>query len=173
MRKVPGVTQPLHQIVHSTKFLPDDVRRVEVDDEEEGEDEEEEEEEWGGIQEDDEDDEAVDVEVGDAEPPLEWDELFAQVVGEEEGADADDAASDGEAEGDDDDEEESLEIDDESLDGREEDEEDSSEEDVEIVLDAEEEEERPRPASQAHGKRPAGKKRSESPLSPAHVVRGD
>ncbi|KWU47342.1 nucleolar GTP-binding protein 2 [Rhodotorula sp. JG-1b] len=38
-RRVPGVQQPLHQIVHTTKFLPDDVRRIE---EEAAEEEEEE-----------------------------------------------------------------------------------------------------------------------------------
>ncbi|BGP07304.1 GTPase required for pre-60S ribosomal subunit nuclear export and maturation [Rhodotorula toruloides] len=165
VRKVPGVQQPLHQIVHSTKFLPDDVRRVEMDDEDEeqeqeDEEEEEEEEEWGGIQEDaDEEEESVEVEVGEAEPPLEWDELFAQVVGEEEeGADDADVTLDNGATSDaeEEEEDESLEIDDESLDGEEE-EQGSSEEDVEIVLN--QEDERPRAAA-AQGKRPAGAKRT-------------
>ncbi|BGO98688.1 Nucleolar GTP-binding protein 2 [Rhodotorula toruloides] len=166
VRKVPGVQQPLHQIVHSTKFLPDDVRRVEMDgdEEEEASGEEDEEEEWGGIQEDAEEEEDVEVEVGGAEPPLEWEELFAQVVGEDEdgaddveGASAGGATSDAE---DDEEEEESLEIDDESLDGEEDDEDEqeqgSSEEDVEIVMNQEDE----RPRAAASGKRPAGKKRT-------------
>ncbi|GEM08286.1 hypothetical protein Rt10032_c05g2303 [Rhodotorula toruloides] len=164
VRKVPGVTQPLHQIVHSTKFLPDDVRRVEQDEEDEelvegGEDDEEE---WGGIQEEDEeeDEREVEVEVGDAEPPLEWDELFAQVVGEEEDGGADDVEVANGATSDAEEDNDSLEIDDESLDGDEdedEDEDEESEEDVEIVLN--QEDERPRSAA-AQGKRPAGKKRT-------------
>ncbi|GAA5916336.1 hypothetical protein JCM8208_005307 [Rhodotorula glutinis] len=102
VRRVPGVTQPLHQIVHSTKFLPDDVKRVEMDEaveaSSEGEDEDDEDEaefdddgeEWGGIEsgddEDDLDDDEFEGEAGAGEIPLAWDELFAQVVGEEDGA---------------------------------------------------------------------------------------
>ncbi|GAA6054380.1 hypothetical protein JCM3770_002228 [Rhodotorula araucariae] len=172
VRRVPGVTQPLHQIVHSTKFLPDDVKRVEVDAagaensdvnaEEEGAEFDDDGEEWGGIEsgdddedEDDlEDDDEFDPEVGAGEIPLEWDELFAQVVGEE----------------DDDDEtpaakgraspavkrkaaalEEMLADDDESLD-------EDDEDDVEIVLEDEDEE--ATAARLANGKRPAGAKRT-------------
>ncbi|GAA5933790.1 hypothetical protein JCM1841_002125 [Sporobolomyces salmonicolor] len=94
VRRLPGVTQPLHQIVHTTKFLADDVRQIEQDEseeeaQEEGDDVEEDEEEWGGIEsgeesDEEEEDDEFDGEVGDAEPPLEWDELFAQAVGEAE-----------------------------------------------------------------------------------------
>ncbi|GAA5987009.1 hypothetical protein JCM10908_000990 [Rhodotorula pacifica] len=95
-RRVPGVQQPLHQIVHTTKFLPDDVRRIEeeqedVEEEDEDEDEADEEvgdetfeddgEEWGGIEESGEE-EAED----DDAAPLEWDELFAQAAGDAESA---------------------------------------------------------------------------------------
>lgn len=103
VRRVPGVTQPLHQIVHSTKFLPDDVKRVEMDEAVEASSEAEDEvdedeggfdddgEEWGGIEsgdedEDDLDDDEFEGEAGAGEIPLAWDELFAQVVGEEDGA---------------------------------------------------------------------------------------
>ncbi|POY73586.1 hypothetical protein BMF94_3119 [Rhodotorula taiwanensis] len=89
-RRVPGVQQPLHQIVHSTKFLPDDVRRIDADEEEEEEEEddsfEDDGEEWGGIQSDSDDAEGLEEEEDDSsegdDAPLEWDDLFAQAVGE-------------------------------------------------------------------------------------------
>ncbi|GAA5872151.1 hypothetical protein JCM1840_006335 [Sporobolomyces johnsonii] len=130
VRKLPGVTQPLHQIVHSTKFLADDVRQIDQDDsDEEAQEEVEDEEEWGGIESEesgdevDDDDDEFDGEVGDAEPPLEWDELFAQAVGEAE-ADAPASAKAKAAKS--------------AADESEEDDEDDDEEDddVEIILDA-------------------------------------
>ncbi|BGP47357.1 GTPase required for pre-60S ribosomal subunit nuclear export and maturation [Rhodotorula kratochvilovae] len=163
VRRVPGVTQPLHQIVHSTKFLPDDVKRVEMDEvaaasddddeQEEGAefDDEDDEEEWGGIEsgDEEEDDDEFDPEVGAGEIPLEWDELFAQVVGEEDDDEA--PAAKGKAspavkrkaaalEEQEDDDEESL---------------DEDEEDVEILLEGEEE-----AARGANGKPPAAAKRT-------------
>lgn len=106
-RRVPGVQQPLHQIVHSTKFLPDDVRRIEDDDEEdeaegaEGADDtfEDDGEEWGGIAEDDGEAESLDEEEDEEdegaadgdEAPLAWDELFAQAVGDVDEADSSEA----------------------------------------------------------------------------------
>ncbi|GAA6063740.1 hypothetical protein JCM10212_000779 [Sporobolomyces blumeae] len=144
IRRLPGVTQPLHQIVHSTKFLPDDVKTVEQDDsdDEEGADASfavDDEEEWGGIASDDdeededeeEEDDEFDEEDGDAEPPLEWDELFAQAVGEAEG-DLPSAAAD------------------------EDDEEEEDEEDVEIIVD----EEKPAAGSKAGKNAGAPKKRN-------------
>ncbi|KAM0746605.1 NGP1NT-domain-containing protein [Meredithblackwellia eburnea MCA 4105] len=116
VKVVKGVTQPLHQIVHSTKFLDDDEAGRDDDDEDE-EDEgeaEDDEEEWGGIQDEDlesgeEEDDSFELgsDAGD-EPPLQWDELFDQVVGDAEKEDSG--------------------------------EEDEEESDVEIVLDAEESE---------------------------------
>ncbi|GJN89603.1 hypothetical protein Rhopal_002590-T1 [Rhodotorula paludigena] len=181
VRRVPGVTQPLHQIVHSTKFLPDDVRRVEMEDDDEdaeveGEEEvsfEDDGEEWGGIESDAEDDEAeaddsFAPEGGASEPPLEWDELFAQVVGEEEDDDEPAQRSSPAAkrkadvlEEEDDDEEDdeldvSLDLDEESL---EEDEASEDEDDVEIVMDAPQGTV-PVKAKAAPAKRPVGKKRS-------------
>jgi len=106
VKSIKGVTQPLHQIVHSSKFMEDDDRKIDDDSEPEEEVaeevEEDEEEEWQGIgsddeAEEDEDDEELEdasfEEGDDNEPPLEWDELFAQAVGDAEGSDAD-AASD-------------------------------------------------------------------------------
>ncbi|GAA6012517.1 hypothetical protein JCM8202_003355 [Rhodotorula sphaerocarpa] len=106
-RRVPGVQQPLHQIVHSTKFLPDDVRRIEDDDEEdeaegaEGADDtfEDDGEEWSGIAEDDGEAESLDEEEDEEdegaadgdEAPLAWDELFAQAVGDVDEADSSEA----------------------------------------------------------------------------------
>lgn len=101
VKAIKGVTQPLHQIVHSTKFLADDNQKIDEDtDEEEVEDAEEDEEEWGGIgsegeddddEDDDEEDESFEAEFGDAEVPLQWDQLFEQAVGDaESGADSDD-----------------------------------------------------------------------------------
>ncbi|BGP15275.1 hypothetical protein JCM10213_008303 [Rhodosporidiobolus nylandii] len=159
-RRIPGVTQPLHQIVHSTKFLPDDVKRVEVEEEEaasEGEAEAEvaegeEEEEWGGIASDGgeslEEDEFEEEEDGDAEPPLEWDELFAQAVGEElpskkaakAAAESEEADSGPEV-----DIEDSFDVE-----GSDDDDEEEDDEDVEIVL---EKEEAPRKSSKAPGKK--------------------
>ncbi|GAA6039085.1 hypothetical protein JCM8097_005312 [Rhodosporidiobolus ruineniae] len=168
-RKIPGVTQPLHQIVHTTKFLPEDVRRIEEDEPEEKEDDDEEknedEEEWGGIAsesegedlaEDEEDEEAFDGEEGaSAEPPVEWDELFAQAVGDADEIEAANAAPSSSTvsgskgkrpasvlEDEDDDEEADLSGPETSFavtegdEDEDEDEEEGSEEDVEIVMDA-------------------------------------
>ncbi|GAA6022137.1 hypothetical protein JCM10207_000774 [Rhodosporidiobolus poonsookiae] len=177
-RRIPGVSQPLHQIVHSTKFLPDDVKRIEVDDEDEaseGEQAEEDEEEWGGIasdageesgleeDEDEDEDEAFEGEVGESEPPLEWDELFAQAVGEAEAAPAAStskaAAKAAAAAVSDEDDEADLsgpEVDfDDSFAAEEDEEEGSEDDDVEIVLEAEKGK-----AVPAGKKRPVGKKRN-------------
>jgi hypothetical protein len=113
VKSIKGVTQPLHQIVHSTKFLEDDDQRIDQDSEEEEEDEEEdndEDEEWGGIAEedieadDDSDEDAADFEgdLPEGDVPLEWDDLFAQAVGE--------AESGQEEVEEDDDEEEEVEV---------------------------------------------------------------
>ncbi|KDE09054.1 hypothetical protein MVLG_00772 [Microbotryum lychnidis-dioicae p1A1 Lamole] len=112
-KSVKGVTQPLHQIVHSTRFLDDDVKAIEVDEvvEDDGEEEEEEEdeEEWGGIASGDEDEEE-EFEPGeeDDQIPLQWDELFAQAVGEE--SDASEDGEDVDEDEDDDDEDEEVEL---------------------------------------------------------------
>ncbi|GAA5823150.1 hypothetical protein JCM5353_005797 [Sporobolomyces roseus] len=96
IRKLPGVTQPLHQIVHSTKFLPDDNQKIDREDEEPIESSfvvEDDEEEWGGIASEGEDDEeeegeeSFDGEEGDSAEPLEWDDLFANAEGALDGAD--------------------------------------------------------------------------------------
>ncbi|GAA5975138.1 hypothetical protein JCM11641_004363 [Rhodosporidiobolus odoratus] len=151
-RKLPGVTQPLHQIVHSTKFLPDDVKAIEEDEESAQDDEAgesvDEEEEWGGIasdvDDDDEDDEEEDDEEfegedgGEAEPPLEWDELFAQAVGESEEAVGADAGV-----------ESGPEV---ELEGESEVESEDEEEDVEILLETE--------GVKGKGKAPKGQKRT-------------
>jgi nuclear GTP-binding protein len=109
VRNIKGVTQPLHQIVRSTKFLADDEAHVAEEEEEEDEvvdvalgadvvdeDEEEEEEDgdWDGIDSDDEDDmegeegESFDTgleeSINDSEVPLQWEDLFDQAVGEAE-----------------------------------------------------------------------------------------
>ncbi len=96
VKSIKGVTQPLHQIVHSSKFMEDDDRKIEDDSEPEAEADEVEEDEWEGIGSDDEGEEEDDDELDEAsfeegddnEAPLEWDELFAQAVGEAEGSDA-------------------------------------------------------------------------------------
>ncbi|GAA5892440.1 putative GTPase NOG2 [Sporobolomyces salmoneus] len=90
IRKLPGVTQPLHQIVHSTKFLPDDNKKIEDDEDEDDEPVdssfyvEDDDEEWGGIAsegadglEDDDEEEEGD----ESAEPLEWDDLFANAEG--------------------------------------------------------------------------------------------
>ncbi|KAK4055674.1 GTPase required for pre-60S ribosomal subunit nuclear export and maturation [Microbotryomycetes sp. JL201] len=88
VRSIRGVTQPLHQIVHTSRFLEDDEDKVhgaedgaEDDDEDYAVDEEEE---WGGIQEDDddEDDDEADFTLPEGEVPLQWEQLFAQAVGD-------------------------------------------------------------------------------------------
>ena len=96
VRSIKGVTQPLHQIVHSSKFMADDDQKIDEDTEPEDEDEDEE---WDGIgsDDDDEDDEEEDEdpefsEGDDNEAPLEWDELFAQAVGDAEGSQAESAS---------------------------------------------------------------------------------
>jgi len=95
IRKLPGVTQPLHQIVHSTKFLPDDNQKIDREDEEPIESSfvvEDDEEEWGGIAsegedaEEEEGEESFDGEEGDSAEPLEWDDLFANAEGALDGA---------------------------------------------------------------------------------------
>ncbi|ORY66937.1 Choline/Carnitine o-acyltransferase-domain-containing protein [Leucosporidium creatinivorum] len=94
VKSIKGVTQPLHQIVHSNKFLADDNQKIDEDTDEEDDDDDEEEaaeEEWGGIAEDDiEADsdfegDSFEGEMPDGDVPLQWDELFAQAVGEESG----------------------------------------------------------------------------------------
>lgn len=105
VKSIKGVTQPLHQIVHTTKFLADDDQRVGEESEEEEQDdndEEDDEEEWGGIAEDDiepeqdDSDDAVDFEgdLPDGDVPLEWDDLFAQAVGEAESGEEEDVDAD-------------------------------------------------------------------------------
>lgn len=103
VKSIKGVTQPLHQIVRSNKFMADDEHHA--PDEEDEEEEEvpvvegaEEEGEWEGI-ESDEDDEEVGSdeesffeEEDDTEPPLQWDDLFDTAVGEAEGAGAGDTS---------------------------------------------------------------------------------
>ena len=98
VRSIKGVTQPLHQIVHSSKFMADDDQKIDEDTEPEDEDEDEE---WDGIgsDDDDEDDEEEEEdedpefsEGDDNEAPLEWDELFAQAVGDAEGSQAESAS---------------------------------------------------------------------------------
>ncbi|GAA5865968.1 hypothetical protein JCM3774_005542 [Rhodotorula dairenensis] len=188
-RRVPGVQQPLHQIVHSTKFLPDDVRRME-----EGAEEEEVEagegteigdetfdddgEEWGGIEEsgdEEEEDDDDEENEGDA-APLEWDELFAQAVGDAEGEDASDDGSEPEFTVE---VEEEFDVDldgeDESLEDSEDDDEDAEEEDsefgtgdeddVEILVNGKEATSGSAAAASAAGSKasqkvPAGKKRT-------------
>ena len=91
VKSIKGVTQPLHQIVHSNKFLADDNQQIDEDtEEEEDEEEEEDDEEWGGIAEDDIEASGSDLEgdsfegeMPDGDVPLQWDELFAQAVGED------------------------------------------------------------------------------------------
>lgn len=178
VRRVPGVTQPLHQIVHSTKFLPDDVKRVEVDEVAEASDEDEEEgdeeagefdddgEEWGGIEsgddedEDDlEDDDEFEGEVGAGEVPLAWDELFAQVVGEEDSSVKASPATKRKAA---------------ALDEEEDEDEDSfdeEEDDVEIVLE-DDEQVSPARSAAANGKPPAASKRSASPSTQSGIPHG-
>ncbi|KAI5479824.1 hypothetical protein MNV49_002636 [Pseudohyphozyma bogoriensis] len=113
VKSVKGVTQPLHQIVRSTRFMDDDENKEIEDDEEEdvegaGGEEADEEEEWGGIEsdeeegdEEDEDEDEFEPE-GDDEVPLAWDDLFDQVVGEEEKLSGKKAAEDVEEESEDD-----------------------------------------------------------------------
>lgn len=189
-RRVPGVQQPLHQIVHSTKFLPDDVRRIEeeaADDKEEEEDVdqvgdetfEDDGEEWGGIEESGEEDEEDDED--EAAAPLEWDELFAQAVGDAETGEGEEELSDDGSEPEftvEVEEEFDVNLDDESLDGEEdEDDEDASEfgtgdeDDVEILVNGKEATSGSAAAAAAattaakkaaSKKAPAGTKRSES-----------
>lgn len=179
-RRVPGVQQPLHQIVHSTKFLPDDVRRIDADEEEEEEESGEEEdsfeddgEEWGGIQSDSDDAEGLEEEEDDSsegdDAPLEWDDLFAQAVGEADHsaedvsvavtADAADDLSD-----DDSDPEFTVEVEEEhDVDLDSDDEEDfgtGDEDDVEVVVDGAPSKSAATKA--AARKAPAGAKRSKS-----------
>jgi nuclear GTP-binding protein len=192
-RRVPGVQQPLHQIVHTTKFLPDDVRRIE---EEAADDDEEEEEvgdetfeddgeEWGGIEESGEEDEEDDEEddededEDEAAAPLEWDELFAQAVGDaESGEELSDDGSEPEftveVE-----EEFDVDLDDESLDGEEEEDVSSEfgtgdEDDVEILVNGKESTSGSAAATAAKKasskKAPAGQKRSESCAAFNHEV---
>lgn len=92
VKSIKGVTQPLHQIVHSNKFLADDNQKIDEDTDEEEDDDEEEaaDEEWGGIAEDDIEADSdfegdFEGEMPDGDVPLQWDELFAQAVGEESG----------------------------------------------------------------------------------------
>ena len=98
VKSVKGVTQPLHQIVHTTRFLADDEAMFPDDDEEEDVEEAEAElaeaEDWSGVEDEEEDDdeEEESFEVGsedDTEPPLQWEDLFDQAVGEAEGGEKD------------------------------------------------------------------------------------
>ncbi|KAM0788791.1 hypothetical protein ACM66B_002880 [Microbotryomycetes sp. NB124-2] len=105
VKSIRGVTQPLHQIVHTSKFLEDDDDKVHVGDGDEDDEQEyalDEEEEWGGIQDDEEgeddeddedDDETGEFEVADGEVPLQWEELFAQAVGDADASSEDEAVA--------------------------------------------------------------------------------
>ncbi|GAA5927214.1 putative GTPase NOG2 [Sporobolomyces koalae] len=144
IRRLPGVSQPLHQIVHSTKFLPDDNKKIEEEDEEPIETSfvvEDDEEEWGGIASDDDDDvveeeeDEEDFEEGDSAEPLEWDDLFANAEGALNGASADQSIA---TENGDDEEEE------------------DEEEDIDIIVDRAE----PAAAKSSKKKNSAGKKRN-------------
>ncbi|GAA5882199.1 hypothetical protein JCM16303_002275 [Sporobolomyces ruberrimus] len=122
IRRLPGVTQPLHQIVHSTKFLPDDNKKIDVDEDEDDEPVdssfyvEDDGEEWGGIasgdEDEEEDEEEFDGEEGDSAEPLEWDDLFANAEGAlDKAAEESFVTVDGDEEsGDEDEEEEDVEI---------------------------------------------------------------
>ncbi|KAK4056607.1 GTPase required for pre-60S ribosomal subunit nuclear export and maturation [Microbotryomycetes sp. JL221] len=92
VKTIRGVNQPLHQIVHTNRFLEDDENNV-VD--QEGDESQEfvldEDEEWGGIQEgetgnhndeDEDEDEDDSFALPDGDVPLRWEELFAQAVGD-------------------------------------------------------------------------------------------
>ncbi|GAA5953366.1 hypothetical protein JCM3765_005016 [Sporobolomyces pararoseus] len=149
IRKLPGVSQPLHQIVHSTKFLPDDNKKIEEDeDDEEPVDSsfyvEDDEEEWGGIAsegveagEEEDEEEEFDGDEGDSAEPLEWDDLFANAEGAlDKAAEESFVTEEGDLSGDENDEEE-------------------EEEEVEIIVD-----EPKAAATKASKKKSAGKKRN-------------
>ncbi|GAA6010062.1 hypothetical protein JCM11491_005849 [Sporobolomyces phaffii] len=122
IRRLPGVSQPLHQIVHSTKFLPDDNKKIDVDEDEDDDEPvdssfavEDDDEEWGGIAsegEGDEDEDEFDGDEGDSAEPLEWDDLFANAEGALDKAEESfvTVEDDEEESGDEDEEEEEVEI---------------------------------------------------------------
>jgi len=138
VKSLRGVEQPLHQVVRTTKFLADDERRDDdgndvlvpaaaaaaADSSALEDDDDDDEEEWGGIdgldsdnEEEDDGDEGAELDLPAAgEPPLQWDELFNQAVGEADAVSDGEVAANDDNDDDDDSEQDEDEEDDDELD---------------------------------------------------------